>query len=103
MDVVRHAQLDTGMPARPIEHEDDLLGRAGADLACKFGQFDFKHGNADRRRQMEDGPTRGRMHEAHQVTPGEAVLNDGGRTLPNRRPDPSQERLEADAMLVAGP
>jgi len=28
-----HAQLDAGMPARPIEHQHDLLGGTGPRLA----------------------------------------------------------------------
>ncbi len=94
--MVRHPQFEAGMPSRPIEHQDDLLLRTGSRLAREFGEFDFKHRNADRRGQMKEGAPRGRMDKAHQIAPGEAVLDDGGRTLANRRlssPDPPQERL----------
>jgi hypothetical protein len=43
------------------------------------------------------------MDEADEVPPRKTVLDDGGRTLANRRPDPPQERFQADAMLVGGP
>jgi len=103
VDVVRHLQLDAGVPARAIHHENELLRRAGPDLAREFGQLDFKDRNADRCRQMEDRASRGGMHEADEIAPGEAMLDDGGWTRATRRPDPAEQRLQADTVVIGGP
>jgi len=52
---------------------------------------------------MEERAPGGRVDEANQIAPSEAVLDDGAGTLPNRRPDAAQQRLEANAMLIGGP
>ncbi len=43
------------------------------------------------------------MHETDEVAPLVAVLDGGNRTLPLERPDPSQERFQADTMLIYRP
>jgi hypothetical protein len=103
VDVVGHAQLDAGVPAGPIEHEDDLLARTSADLAGELRQLHLKHGDADGGGQMEERPARGGMDKADEVAPGEAVLDGSDGPLPNGRPDAAQERLQANAMLIGGP
>jgi hypothetical protein len=103
VDVVGDPQPDARVPARPIEHEHNLLGGTGSRLTRKLGQLDFKDGNAHGRGQMKDGPTGGGMHKTDQVAPREAVLHGGNRTLTDRRPDAPQQRFEPDAMLIGGP
>lgn len=44
MDMLGHAQTQTGVPAGPVEHEDNLLGGAGSDLAGKGGYSTSKRG-----------------------------------------------------------
>src|SRR5262249_51859337 len=53
--------------------------------------------------QMPHCAARGGMDEADQIAPLEPMAHDGDRTVSNRRPDPSQERLQADTMLVDSP
>jgi len=101
--VVWDPEADAGMPAGPIQHEDDLLGGTGSHLTGKLGQLHFKHGNADGGGQMKECASRGGMDEAHQIPPGKAVLHGGDGPLANGRPDPPQERFEADAMFVSRP
>ena len=91
------------MPARPIEDEHDLLAGTGSRLARELGEFDFEERDADRGRQVEDGPTRGGMDKADQIAPREAVLNNRRGALPNGCPHPTQQWLEANAMFVRGP
>ncbi len=102
-----HAQLDARMPARAIQHEDDLFGGAGADLTGEGRQLDFEEGDADRRWQMgqmqDRAPGGGGMDEADQGAPGVAVLHRGRGPLPIETPDLVQERLQADAVLIDGP
>lgn len=101
--MLRHAEFDTGMPPCPIEHQHDLLLGTGFHLARELRQFDFKDGNADRRGQMEDGASGGGMDKADEIAPGKAVLDHGGGTLANRRPNLAQQRLQADTVFVGGP
>jgi hypothetical protein len=107
MHLVGHTQLDAGrFPARPIEHQHNLLGGTGPHLAGEGGELHFNDGDADGRwqmGQMEDGPTRGGMDKADQIPPGEAMLHAGNGPLSNRGPDAPQQRFEADAMFVGRP
>ena len=103
VDMVGHTQLHAGVPSGAIEDQHNLLARTRAHLAGKFRQFDFKERNADRRRQMKDGPARGGMDKADQVAPGLAVLHPRHRALAYRRPDPPQQRFQADPMFISRP
>lgn len=103
MDVVGHAQLETRMPARAIEDQHDLFVGTRAHLAGEFGQLDLKERDADGGREMEDGPPRGGMDEADEIAPFKAVLHARHRPLANRRPDPAQQRFEADPVLIDRP
>ncbi len=47
MHMVRHPQPQAGVPPSAIEHEDDLLAGAGADLARELGQFHLKERDGD--------------------------------------------------------
>ncbi len=101
--MVRDPQAEAGVPACAIEHEHDLFGGAGSRLTRKFCQLDFKERDADRGGQMEEGAARGGMDKADKIAPSKAVLHGGDRTLADRRPDPAQQRLQADTMLVGRP
>src|SRR5258708_15097659 len=106
MHMVGHAQRDTGMPARPIEHEHDLLAGTGSRLACEGGELHCKDRNADggwQMGQMEEGPSRSGMDKADQRAPREAMLHGGHGPLPDRGPDPTPQRFEADPMFVGRP
>ena len=52
---------------------------------------------------MEQSAPRGRMDEADEVAPGEAVLDNGGRPLADRRPDAAQQGFQANTMFVGRP
>ena len=101
--MVRYPQLDTGVPAGAIEDEDNLLLGASANLTRELGQLNLKDRNAHRRGQMKEGTPRGRMDKADEIAPGKAVLDHGGWTLANRRPNLAQQRLQADTVFVGGP
>ena len=103
MDMIRHAQMDAGMPAGPVQDEDDLFIGTGSSLAGERGQLHFKERDADGGRQMEEGAPRGGMDEANQIAPREPMTDRGEGTLPNRRPDATQQRFQADAMFIGGP
>ena len=104
VDVLGDPEVDAGrFPARPIEHQHDLLVGASTRLARELGQLHCKHGDADGGGQMKERPTGGGMDEADEVAPGKAVLHHRHRPLTDRRPDAPQERLQADAMLIGRP
>jgi len=52
---------------------------------------------------VEDGATRGRVHEADDVAPLVAVLHRCQRALPVEAPDFVQDRFQADTVLVGRP
>jgi hypothetical protein len=54
--MLRHAQLDAGVPTGAIEHQHDLLAGTGSRLARKRGELDFKDGDADGGGQMKERP-----------------------------------------------
>lgn len=91
------------MLARPIQHEDDLLGGASADHLGKRLSLDLEQRDGDAGGQVEDGAARGRMDETDPMSPGNAMLDRSEGALPMQRPCLAQERLEADAVLVHRP
>jgi len=105
-----HTQLDARMPARAVQDEDDLLGRAGPHLAREGGEFDLEKRDADRRWQMgqrKDRTAGGGVHETDEGAPVVAMLDGRGGPLPvkapDRVPDRVQDRFQANAVLVDGP
>jgi hypothetical protein len=49
MQLRRHPQLEAGLPPRAIkvQHEDNLLGGPGANLARELGQLDLEEREGD--------------------------------------------------------
>jgi hypothetical protein len=72
-------------------------------LTREGGEFGFKEQDAHTRRQMEEGPSRRRMHEADKVAPRVAMLHGDEGTLPVNTPELVQDGLESDAVFVSGP
>jgi hypothetical protein len=103
IDVVGHAQAQTGVPPRPIEDQDDLFVGTGSRLASEGGELRLEEGNIHARRQMEQRLARRRVNEPDKIAPFIAVLNWRHRPLSLGRPDPPQDRLEPDAVFVDRP
>ena len=55
VDMIWDAQMDTAMPARPIEDQHNLFARPRPDLTRELGEFDFEQRNVDRRGEVENG------------------------------------------------
>jgi len=55
MDMRGDLQLEAGMPPRPVQHQHDLPGGSGTDLARERLQLDLEERNGDTRRQVKDG------------------------------------------------
>ena len=75
MHMLRHTQPRTRMPARPIQHEDDLLVGACADCGRERLQFDLEETQAHGRGEVEDRALGRRMDETDQIAPLKAVLD----------------------------
>ena len=54
MHMLGHAEVDAGMPAGSVEHENDLLGGTGTNMPGKGRQLHLEEGDADGGGQMED-------------------------------------------------
>ena len=67
MDLLGHPELETGMPSRSVEHQHNLLTGTGSDFLGEGSEFDGKQLQVHTGRQMEDGPTRGRVDKTDQV------------------------------------
>ena len=101
--VVWDPEADAGMPAGAIEHQHDLLAGTGTRLTRELRELHCKDGDADRRGEMKKGAAGGGVDKAHQIAPREAVLHGGDGPLADRCPHPTQQRFQADAMLVGRP
>jgi hypothetical protein len=102
----QHAEPQARMPPSTVQDQHALFRRTRADLTGEGSEFHFKEGDTDaggQRGQMEDRVARGRMDKANEIAPGEAVAHWCERSLANRRPHATQERFQADTMLVHRP
>ncbi len=102
-DALRHDEPVTDVPTGLIQNQDDQLVLAGADRLGKRGQHRAEQVGVDRGADEPDHRPGARVDEAVEVEPGVAVLADRDRALALGRPSPTQDRLQADAMLVERP
>ena len=103
VDMVGHEQLHARMPPCPIQHQHDLLVGSRAGLLGEGGELGFEDLDAHLRGLVKEGTARGGMDKADQPTPDEAVLHHRMRSRACRRPDATEEWLEANAMLIGRP
>ena len=99
---VRDAQSGPAVPAGIVEHEDDDVVLACTDLFCKQTQQGFEEKLGDAVGQIPEGRAGGGRDESGDIEPFEAVMADGSRPLTTGCPDASDDRLEADAVLIGG-
>ncbi len=91
------------MPARVVEHQDDYLVGAGAELADQ-GLEGFLEGlDVNGVEEIPDHLARAGLDEAVEIKPLIAVVDPGDRALALARPDPARDRFQAEAVLVEGP
>jgi len=91
-----------GVPARTVEDEDDDPVAAGARLASEEREGVLKEVLVDAGREVPEALAGGRRDEGGDVEPLEAVVATGDRALAARRPDPAEDGLQPDAVLVGG-
>lgn len=97
---VWHAQAGLGVPAGPIQQEDDGALRPGAGLAGEQRQQTLEEGLGDAVADVPVALAGGRRDEGGDVEPLVAVVAERGGSLPTRRPDPADDRLQPNAVLV---
>src|SRR3954451_18077516 len=102
-DPVRHDQVWRGVPAGVVEpeHEDALASRPG--FAGKQRQQRGKERLGDAVRDIPEHLAGDRLDEGGDVQPLIAVMAKRDRPLAFGRPDPAQDRLQPDAVLVGRP
>ena len=102
-DPVRHGQVGRGVPAGVVElkHDDAIPSRPS--LAGKQGQQRGKERLGHPVRYVPEGLAGDRLHEGGDVQPLIAVMAKRDGPLAFGRPDPAQDRLQPDAVLVRGP
>jgi hypothetical protein len=103
MHVVGDLQALGLVPACAVQDQHDLLGGAGSHRGGKGSELGFEKRDVHARRQMKDGPPRGRVHEPDEVAPFVAVLDGRHGALAVKPPHFVQYRFQADAVLVNGP
>src|SRR4051794_4899076 len=91
------------MPARAVEHQDDVLVGAGADLGGERRQERAEQGCVDAVGDEPHDLARGWPDEAVQIEPLVAVMAAGGRTAAAWRPDLAQDRFQSEAVFIERP
>lgn len=91
------------VPARTVEHERDTPLGTGGHVPSKGGEHLGEGRSGDRGQEPPLGLTSAGPNEAADVEPLVALLDRSDRALPDRCPDASHEREQADTMLIRGP
>src|SRR3954453_7302248 len=91
------------MPARAVEHEDDVCVGAGADLGGERRQQRAEQRGVDAIGDEPHNLAGGWPDEAIEIEPLVAVVATGDGTAAARRPDLAQDRLQAEAVFVERP
>ena len=102
-NALRNHQIPSDMPARAVEHQDDVLVGAGADLGGERGQERAEQGGVDAIGDEPHDLAGGWSDEAVQIKPLIAVMAVGGRTAAAWRPNLAQDRFQAEAVFVERP
>ena len=91
------------MPARAVEHQDDVLVGAGARVGGERRQERAEQRGVDAIGDEPHDLARGGPNEAVQIEPLVAVMAAGGWTAATRRPDLAQDRFQAEAVFIERP
>lgn len=100
-DAVGHGERQ-GVVAGAIENEDDDPVPSRPRLTGEERERVLEEFLVDAGREVPEALAGGRRDEGGDVEPFEAVVAAGDRALAAWRPDPTQDRLQPDAVLVGG-
>ena len=99
----RNFQILGDMPARAVEHQDDVLVEAGANFGGERPQECAEQRSVDAVGDEPHDLARGGPDEAVQIEPLVSVMAAGGLTAAAWRPDLAQDRLQSEAVFVERP
>jgi hypothetical protein len=102
-NALRNPQILGDVPARAVEHQDDVLVGTGADLGGERRQQRTEQRGVDTVGDEPHDLASGWLNEAIKIKPMVAVMAAGGRTASARRPDLAQDRFQAEAVFVERP
>src|SRR3954447_19636055 len=107
LNALRNLQIPGDVPARAVEHQDDVLVGTGADLGGKRRQERTEQRGVDTVGDEPHELARGwpdeAIKEAIKIEPLVAVMAAGGRTATARCPDLAQDRFQSEALFVERP
>ena len=101
-NAVGNMQAGSGVPAGVVENQDDDPLSAGAGLLRKGGQKLLEEWLGDPVGDVPEHLARARLDEGGYVEPLEAVISRSTRPIADRCPDTTDNRLQSNAMLIAG-
>ena len=101
-DAFGNRQARRGVPAGAVEDEEDDAVAAGAGLAGEEREGVGEELLVDAGADVPEALAGGGRDEGGDVEPLEAVVAPGDRTLAFRRPDPAEDGLQPEAVLVGG-
>src|SRR3954471_8043179 len=102
-DPIRNSQVRRSVPAGVVEPEDDDAIPSRPSLTGKQRQQRSKEWLRDPVRDVPDHLAGDRLHEGGHVQPLITVVTERDGPLAFGRPDPAQDRLQPDAVLIRGP
>ena len=97
-----HREAGLAVPAGAVEHEDDDAVAPGTGLAGEEREGVLEELLVDGGGDVPEALAGGGRDEGDDVEPFVAVMADGDRARTARRPDPADDRLQPDAVLVGG-
>ena len=103
VDALGNLHRLAGVPARPIEHQDDPLLWSRSPIASKGGEHLAEEDSRDGGQQPPLGLARTRADETTDIEPLVALLDGGDGACADRGPNLPDQGQEPDAMLVGSP
>ena len=101
-DALGDREARRGVPAGTVEDEEDDAVAAGPRLAGEEREGVGEELLVDAGPEIPEALAGGRRDEGGDVEPFETMMAAGGGALAAWRPDPAQDRLQPDAVLVGG-
>src|SRR3954463_9191637 len=102
-NALRNHQILGDVPARAVEHPDDVLVGTGADLGSERRQERPEQGGVDAIGDEPHDLAGGWPDEAIQIEPLVSVMAAGGWTAATWRPDLAQDRFQSEAVFIERP
>jgi len=102
-DPLRHGQALGPVPARVVEHEDDVPLAPRPDITGKGGQQLLEQRLGETCREKPDRLAAGRLHEGGDMQPLVAMVAEGYGARTDGRPHTAADRLQPETVLVGRP